>query len=165
MVACDLWITDFLWGNKRTFCGYGWPAGYNLSWQVWVPPPATRYKDTHGVIWLSWDGNESEKSIPDQIYPLPSWLWTTRRRDSWAPGVSAGFSIGPVKLPSDWVPCPRGIHRPGVARVPLWTHRPPDFFPKTQAYGILNIYNYANWTDRAVNKSSGTALTQTCSLE
>jgi hypothetical protein len=75
MAACDLWIADFLWGNKRIFGGYGWPAGYNLSWRVWVwgnSPTCNQiwgYPRYHIVIM----GMDLESPYPMGIYPLPSW--------------------------------------------------------------------------------------------
>jgi hypothetical protein len=75
MVACDLWITDFLWGNKRTLGGYGWPAGYNLPWRVWV----WGNFPTRNQIWgyprchIVSMGMGLGSPYPMGIYPLPSW--------------------------------------------------------------------------------------------
>jgi hypothetical protein len=75
MVACDLWIADFLWDNKRTFGGYEWPAGYNLPWRVWVwGNSSTRnqiwgYPRCHIVIM----GMGLGSLYLMGIYQLPSW--------------------------------------------------------------------------------------------
>jgi hypothetical protein len=82
MVACDLWMADFLWGNKKTFGGYGWPAGYNLPWRVWVwGNSSTRnqiwgYPRCHIVIMRMGLGSP----YPMGIYPLPSWAQSKDHR-------------------------------------------------------------------------------------
>jgi hypothetical protein len=70
MVACDLWIADFLWDNKRTFGRYGWPAGYNLPWRVWVWGNSPTRNQIWGYPRCRYHGNGSGESIPDGDLPI-----------------------------------------------------------------------------------------------